>query len=137
MKALSVAEGSAIFFKDRGAVLSLLLLPLVFVIVFSGALGAIGQGEEDARIPLPVVDLDGDESAQTLLDNIDAAGGVRVELYAESEAMAQLDEGEIDRVLTIPADFSAGLDGQPTGDAAPGQPCRRRRQGDRGGAAGD
>ena len=112
MKALSVAwKDMQIFFKDRGAVLSLLLLPLVFVIVFTGALGAIGQGEEDARIPLAVVDLDGGESAQTLLDNIDAAGGVRVELYAESEAMAQLDEGEIDRVLTIPADFSAGLEG--------------------------
>lgn len=112
MKALSIAwKDMQIFFKDRGAVLALLLLPLVFVIVFTGALGAIGQGEEDARIPLAVVDLNGGRSAQTLLDNINAAGGVRVELYAESEAMAQLDEGEIVRVLTIPADFSAGLEG--------------------------
>jgi ABC-2 type transport system permease protein len=103
-----------IFFKDRGAVLQLFLLPLVFVVVFTGALGAIGKGEEDARIPLPVVDLDGGESAQTLLDNIDAAGGVRVEPYAQAEAMALLDENEIDRVLTIPADFTAGIaDGQP------------------------
>jgi ABC-2 type transport system permease protein len=113
--ALSIAwKDLQIFFKDRGAVLTLFLLPLVFVIVFTGALGAIGQGEEDARIPLAVVNLDGGQLAQTLLDNIDAAGGVRVELYAESEATAQLDGGEIDRVLTVPADFSSGLeDGQP------------------------
>lgn len=110
MKALSVAwKDMQVLVKDRGAVFSLLLLPLVFVIVFTGALGAIGRGEEDTRIPLAVVDLDGGQSAQTLLDKIDAAGGVRVELYAESEAMSQLDKGEIVRVLIIPADFSAGL----------------------------
>ncbi|MBE9507468.1 MAG: ABC transporter permease [Chloroflexi bacterium] len=115
MKVLSIAwKDMQIFFKDRGAVLQLFLLPLVFVVVFTGALGAIGKGEEDARIPLPVVDLDGGESAQTLLNNIDAAGGVRVEPYAQAEAMALLDENEIDRVLTIPADFTAGIaDGQP------------------------
>jgi len=99
MKALSITfKDLQIFFKDRGAVLQLFLLPLVFVVVFTGALGAIGKGEEDARVPLPVVNLDGGQSAQTLLDNINAAG----------------DENEIDRVLTIPADFTAGIaDGQP------------------------
>ncbi len=115
MKALSITfKDLQIFFKDRGAVLQLFLLPLVFVVVFTGALGAIGKGEEDARVPLPVVNLDGGQSAQTLLDNINAAGGVRVEPYAQAEAMALLDENEIDRVLTIPADFTAGIaDGQP------------------------
>ena len=79
MKALSIAwKDLQILFKDRGAALQLLLLPLVFVIVFTGALGSIGQGEEDTRIPLAVVDLDGGPSAQTLLEKIDAAGGVRV-----------------------------------------------------------
>jgi len=115
MKALSIAfKDLQIFFKDPGAVFLLVLLPLVFVVVFTGALGAIGKGEEDARIPLPVVDLDGGQSAQTLLGKIDAAGGVRVEPYAQAEAMALLDEDEIDRVLIIPADFTAGIaSGQP------------------------
>ena len=113
--AISIAwKDLQIFFKDRGAMLSLFLLPLVFVIVFTGALGAIGKGEEDARVPLVVVNSDGGPLAQTLLDKIDAAGGVRVEPYAEAEAQAKLDEGEIDRVLTIPSGFSAGLEsGQP------------------------
>ena len=112
MKALSIAwKDMQIFLKDRGEVIALFLLPLVFVVVFTGTLGGIGEGEEDTRIPLPVVNLDGGESAQTLLDNIDAAGGVRVELHEEVEAMALLDEGEIDRVLTIQTDFSAGIAG--------------------------
>lgn len=115
MKALSIAwKDLQILFKDRGALLLLLLLPLVFVIVFTGALGSIGQGEEDARIPLAVVDLDGGPSAQTLLEKIDDAGGVRVESYAQTEAMDKLDEGEIDRVLTIPSGLGTDLaNGQP------------------------
>jgi len=112
MKALSIAfKDLQILFKDLGAVFLLVLLPLVFVVVFSGALGAIGKGEEDARIPLPVADLDGGQLAQTLLDNIDAAGGVRVELYEQAEAMGLLDEDEIDRVLIVPADFTADISG--------------------------
>ncbi|UCC64894.1 MAG: ABC transporter permease [Anaerolineae bacterium] len=115
MKALSIAfKDLQIFFRDRGIALSLFLLPLVFVVAFTGALGAIGKGEEDARIPLSVVNLDGGQSAQTLIDDIDAAGGVRVEPYEQAEAMALLDEGKIDRLLIVPAGFTAGIaSGQP------------------------
>ena len=112
MKTLSIAwKDMQILFKDRGVVIQLFLLPLMFVVVLTGALGAIGRGEEDTRIPLAVVNLDGGPLVQALLDNIDAAGGVSVEAYDESEAATKLDEGELDRVLTIPAGFSAGLEG--------------------------
>ena len=115
MKALSVAlKDLQILLKDRGGMILLFVLPLVFVVVMTGVLGSIGQGERDTRIPLPVVNLDGGESAQTLLDYTDAAGGVRVELYEEAQALALLDEKEIDRVLTIPEGFTAGIaEGQP------------------------
>lgn len=103
-----------ILFKDRGALLLLFLLPLVFIVVFSGALAAIGAVEpEDSRILLAVVDLDDAEAAHNLIDDIEAAGGVRVELYGEQDAATQLDEGGLKRVLTIPSGFSAHLeDGQ-------------------------
>jgi len=103
-----------ILFKDRGALLLLFLLPLVFIVVFSGALAAIGAVEpEDSRILLAVVDLDRAEAAQNLMDDLEAAGGVRVELYGEQDAATQLDEGGLKRVLTIPSGFSAHLeDGQ-------------------------
>ncbi len=111
MKTLSITfKDLQIFFKDRGAVVQLFLLPLLFIVVFSGALAAIGSGgEEDTRILLPVVDLDGGEAAQTLLDGLDAAGGVRVERYEQTEAQALLDESKLARVLTIPARFTADI----------------------------
>ena len=111
MNALNIAlKDMRIFFKDRGAVVQLFLLPLLFIVVFSGALAAIGSGgEEDTRILLPVVNLDGGEAAQTLLDGLDAAGGVRVERYEQAEAQALLDENKLARVLTIPARFTADI----------------------------
>ena len=110
MNALNIAlKDLRIFFKDRGAIVQLFLLPLLFIVVFSGALAAISSEEEDTRIPLSVVDLDDGESAQTLLDGLDAAGGVRVERYEQDEALALLEENELARVLTIPAGFTADL----------------------------
>ncbi len=99
-----------ILFKDRGALLLMFLLPLIFIVVFSGALAAIGETEaEDSRIVLPVVDLDGAEAARKLVDDMEAAGGVRLEFYEEQDASSLLDEGELARVLTIPRGFSADL----------------------------
>ena len=110
MKALKIASKDLqVFFKDRGAILTLFVLPLVFVVVFSGALMSIGV-DEDTRVALAVVNLDSGEAAQELLDGINNAGGVIVELYAEDEAISLLEEKEIPRVLIIPTDFTAGMD---------------------------
>ena len=111
MNALNIAlKDLRIFFKDSGIVIQLFLLPLLFIVIFSGALAAIGSGgEEDTRILLPVIDLDGGEAAQTLLDSLNAAGGVRAERYEQAEAMALLEERKLARVLTIPANFTADL----------------------------
>jgi ABC-2 type transport system permease protein len=115
MKALSIAfKDLQILIKNRGDVILLFLMPLVFVVVMTGALGAIGKGEEDKRIPLAVVNLDGGEPAWVLVNHIDAAGGVRVESYEEAEAMDLLADNEIGRVLIVPADFTASVAaGQP------------------------
>ena len=110
MNALNIAfKDLQIFFKDRGAVLQLFLLPLLFILMYSGASDAFSAAEEDSRIPLAIVDLDGGAAAQTLLDDLDAAGGVQLELYDQEEARALLEDNEIARVLTVPADFSAGI----------------------------
>jgi ABC-2 type transport system permease protein len=109
MKSLSIAlKDLQILIRDRGEVIQLFLLPLLFIVVFSGALGAIGGDEEDTRQVLPVVDLDGGEAAQALLAGLDAAGGVRTEIYAHSEAQFLLDENDISRMLVIPDDFTSG-----------------------------
>ena len=116
MNALNIAlKDLRILFKDRGAVIQLFLLPLLFIVVFSGALTAIGSTDEDTRIPvatripIAVVDLDDGEAAHTLLDGLDAAGGVRVRQYEQDKALALLDEHELAHVLTIPANFTTDL----------------------------
>lgn len=111
MKSISIAyKDLQIMFKDRGEMLQLFLLPLVFIIVFSGALGALGSSDEVKRLTLPVVDLDGGEAAQSLLAELDSAGGLRTQLFEHSDALKQLQANDINRMLVIPADFTTGTD---------------------------
>ena len=116
MKALSIAfKDLQILLKDRGDMFLLFLLPLFFIVVFSGALAAIGQSEESAKAltPLPVVDLDGGDAARALIDGLNAAGGVRVVTYTDqAEATTLLKDKKIDRALFVPSgmgdDLAAG-----------------------------
>jgi len=99
-----------IFLKDRGSIVLLFLMPLLFILILSGALMEIGGGEEDTGIPLTVVDLDGGQAARALLDGIEQAGGVRIEMMEEGAATAQLEENDIPRVLVIPAGFTSDFE---------------------------
>ena len=116
MNALHIAlKDLRILLKDRGAVIQLFLLPLLFIAVFSGALAAIGTIDTDTRTPatlrvsLAAVDLDGGEAAGKLLDGINAAPGVLVGKYEQNRALALLDENKLAHVLTIPAGFTTDL----------------------------
>jgi ABC-2 type transport system permease protein len=112
MNALSIAyKDIQIFLKDRGSIFQLFLLPLIFIVAYSAVAAGFESGDEDQRIPLSVVDLDNDLEAETLLESLDLAGGVRVELVAEDEGNRQLQKGEIGRLLTIPANFTDGISG--------------------------
>jgi ABC-2 type transport system permease protein len=110
MNALSIAfKDVQIFLKDRGALFQLFLLPLIFIVVYSAVAASFETEEQDQRIPLPVVDLDDGAEARTLLDGLDKAGGVKVEMIDESGAMQKLEENEISWLLTIPEDFTEGI----------------------------
>ena len=82
MKALSITRKDLqILLKDQGSLLLLFLLPMAFIFIFSGALGALSQEPEDRQIRLPVVNLDpGGGTAQVLIDILDATGGLEVAL---------------------------------------------------------
>jgi ABC-2 type transport system permease protein len=117
MAALSIAyKDLLILFKNRGVILQLFVMPILFTALFSGALGSLGSSQQkDTRIPLAVVNLDGNESATRFINSLDAAGGVRVETYQQSQAQALLDESKIMRILTIPSGFTSNLaSNQPT-----------------------
>jgi ABC-2 type transport system permease protein len=110
MSALSVAfKDIQIFLKDRGALFQLFLLPLIFIVVYSAIAASLESQEQDQRIPLHVLDLDGGSGAQTLLDGLGKAGGVKVEMIDENAAMQKLEENEFSWLLTIPDDFTEGI----------------------------
>jgi ABC-2 type transport system permease protein len=110
--ALSVAtKDFKILSKDRGTLITLFVVPLVFILAFSSLLGG-GSDPEEQLITLPVVNLDaGSEGSQALIDALNKAGGVQVELYEQEQAQKLLDEGELARVLTVPAGYAADTAG--------------------------
>ena len=112
MKSLHIAlKDIQITLKDRGALINMFLLPLVFILVLSTAMQGFMGGDEDDLITLPVVNLDpGGEAAQALISALNEAGGIKVKLYDDqAEAQALLEDLEIERVLTIPTDFTADI----------------------------
>ena len=113
MDILNIArKDMLILFKDRSTMLQLFLLPLVFIILYVGiGTAAEGGAEEDQRIPVAVVNLDSDgEVSQSFIDALNSEGGIRADEYGtEAEARELFDDGEVSRLLIIPADFSEAV----------------------------
>lgn len=110
MSAFSIAlKDIRILLKDRGSLFQLILLPLIFILVIAGAFSGMNDEVQDKRIVLPIVDLDEGERGADLITGIDQAGGVQADRFEESSAQAALEGGEIQRLLTIPKDFSSQL----------------------------
>ncbi len=108
--ALKVARKDIkILLKERGTLLYLFVVPLVFILAFGSVFGRQSDPEEET-IALPVVNLDaGSEASTTLLSALDQGGGIQCELYDKAKARASLAKGDINRVLTIPANYAADL----------------------------
>jgi ABC-2 type transport system permease protein len=99
-----------ILFRDRGTLVELIGLPLIFILVFSGAMQAATSGQSDTRLPLAVVDQDGGPAAITLMAGIEEAGGILVVMTELTDAEEALDKGELPRALFIPQNLSADID---------------------------
>ncbi len=108
MKILSIGwKDILIFVRDRGALITSFLLPLLFIVVFSYAFSGIGA--EDKVITLPVVDLDGGEVARDLIARINSTAGVETKQDGEKDVIAQVEGEQIEYALIIPAGFSEGV----------------------------
>jgi ABC-2 type transport system permease protein len=107
---LSVARKDIkILLKDRGTLIYLFLLPMLFILAFGGAAGVEIAPKEKA-LPLPVVNLDaGSQASQALLEALSKGGSVECVMYEEAEAMTLLERGTLKRLLTIPANYSSDL----------------------------
>jgi ABC-2 type transport system permease protein len=108
--AISVARKDIkIFLKERGTLLYLFVIPIVFILAFSVA-GSVSPEIREQAITLPVVNLDeGSVESQTLLKALEQSGGIQYEGYDEARAKALLDKGKLNRVLIIPANYSVNL----------------------------
>lgn len=108
MKILSIGwKDIQIFVRDRGALITSFLLPMLFIIIFSYAFSGIGA--DDEVITLPVVDLDGGEVAGDLIEGVNSTAGVEAKMYEEADARAQIEGEQIQYALFIPAGFSEGV----------------------------
>lgn len=95
--------------KDRGTLFQLFVLPLLFILVFSGALSAIGESEVISLPVLAVVDMDGGSAAQSLIQKLASDGSLTVQSTSASEAQSLLDENKVIGFLTIPGEFTENL----------------------------
>lgn len=109
MNVLSVAfKDLRLLLKDRGQIVMLFLLPMLFILAFSAAFLA-GETEEEV-ISVPVVNLDpGGEMSTLLLDNLNQDRGIQTEDYDQAQAEADLKDETINLALTVPAGFSADV----------------------------
>ena len=106
MNVLSIAwKDIQIFLRERGQLIMLFLLPLVFVVVFSAVFEL--QDEEEKVITLPVVNLDKTgETADNLLAGMRQFGGIEAQAYAEerpkrSSRMVEFGECSIYRLISL------------------------------------
>ena len=109
---LIAGKDTKVFFKDRFAVGFSFLFPFLFVIGFSLALS--GQGPTDSQLVITAASQEESGLSHEILNDLSQSdeGAVRVVEY--SEALDELERGDIEGFVAFPADFTQGLfGGQP------------------------
>jgi ABC-2 type transport system permease protein len=111
MKTLSIAlKDLQIFFKDRGSILYLFILPIIFIALFASIGAAMDLGSEERVIPLAVVNLDpGTQKSDEFLDALLDSKQAEVTLYEEADARDLINKKEIDFILFIPVNLDEDL----------------------------
>jgi ABC-type multidrug transport system permease subunit len=98
--------------RDRGALISLFALPIVFIAVF-GMMFQEGEGGEPAPRALPIYHADGHEAGVAVARSLEELGVFRPELAPDADAVrARVARGDALAGLIIPPDFDP-LRGRP------------------------
>ena len=118
-KLLYIASNElSLLFKDKMAVVWMLILPLGLTAIMGLAFGGLGGESEPVVIDLPVVDQDGGEMAAAVLDILAQTQGTYLHLeteYDEGTARQLVYDGKRAGALIIPAGFTADVtSGNPT-----------------------
>ena len=130
-----ISKDLRVVLRNRTALMFIFLMPIVLIMILSFALGGVftSDGISIGHIQIAVVDLSGEDEAQSLqqtMQQVGASDGAfdakSMSLYAvldskevaeflsyavtdEQTAMAQLQDGSIDAVVTIPKGFTSGM----------------------------
>jgi ABC-2 type transport system permease protein len=92
--------------RDRAAVASALAIPIVLVLIFGSAMGAMGGEESIGRVELLVHDLDGTPESRSIVDALKASKGLAIEERAD--AAQRVANGREPAAIVIEAGYAAG-----------------------------
>ena len=104
---LIAGKDTRIFFKDRFAMAFAFLFPFIFIVGWSAALS--GQGPSDEPLEITLVTREDAGISLIVIEEIagNENGGVSTLTY--DEALAALQDGEIDGFVSFPADFTQSI----------------------------
>lgn len=112
MKTLSITfKDLRIFFKEPGYWIYLILLPLIFIQLFTALFAAsVGETSSEERVRLVVVNQDtGGVEAERFLRELDVTAGIDVILTTLEKAEQDFRDTRTTTYLVIPADFTAKI----------------------------
>ena len=113
MKILSITwKDIKIFFKEPGYLIYLIVLPLVFILLFTTLFSAsIGSTSDTNKISLVVVNLDpGGEQAEQLLKGLEETDTIHVIPSTLEKTQSDFRDTRITQYLTIPENFSQNIE---------------------------
>lgn len=100
---LLCAKDLRLYLRDRGALAMSLALPILLVLVFGGAMGAIGGGDSIGRVTLIVTDLDHGAAARELVDALGQTKGL--EVVERADGRERVANGKAPAALVIEQGF--------------------------------
>jgi ABC-2 type transport system permease protein len=105
----STVKELKILSKDRGTLIRLFLLPVMFITVMSLALGRMYRRPGDGMLKVPVALDDVSAPAQEILEAMRAVKGLEIETLARSEALELVKSGRRVAALWVPPGFGQAL----------------------------
>ena len=106
---LIASKDTRIFFKDRFAMAFAFLFPFIFIVGWSAALSGQGPGDEPLNITLVTREDVG--VSLSVIEELSQSPYASVSAMAYDDALAALQNGEIDGFVVFPADFTQKLVG--------------------------
>jgi ABC-2 type transport system permease protein len=110
LSALHIAlKDVRLLFADRSGPITALLLPMVFIVVLTGAMQGWMGPSPDLPQTLHLVDGDGTAASREYVASLGQAGGVYVVALSEGDATAGLRAGVLHNALVIPQGFGEAV----------------------------